>query len=75
MSADDSYFGRQSEWFDPTRVVRSIDARAVGPETMPLTKVMEEAKELQRGGTAPLSCPSVVESLPLRRHTRPPTRQ
>lgn len=49
MSADDSYFGRQPEWFDPTRVVRSIDEREVGPETMPLTTVMEEAKELQRG--------------------------
>jgi len=49
MSAAASYFADQPDWFHPARVMRSIDEREVDPETMPLTAVMEEAKNLQPG--------------------------
>ena len=49
MSADASYFADQPDWFDPARVMRSIDEREVDRETMPLTAVMEGAKNLQPG--------------------------
>lgn len=49
MSAGASYFADQPDWFDPARVTQSIDEREVDPETMPLTAVMEEAKNLQPG--------------------------
>jgi hypothetical protein len=48
-STDSSYFGEQPNWFDQERVVRSLDEREVDPETMPLTIVMGEAKDLQPG--------------------------
>ena len=49
VSADAAYFGDRPEWFDPQRVVQSIDEREVDPETMPLKTVMERARELQAG--------------------------
>jgi hypothetical protein len=49
ISADVSYFGDRPEWFDPTRVVLSIDERQVDPETMALTRIMNEAKGLKSG--------------------------
>ena len=49
ISADASYFGDRPEWFDPARVVLSIDEREVDPGRMPLTTVMEEARGLQPG--------------------------
>ncbi|MCP4201249.1 MAG: DUF1858 domain-containing protein [bacterium] len=48
-SVEVAYFGDRPEWFDPARVVHSIDERQVDPETMPLTTVMGEAKRLQPG--------------------------
>ncbi len=48
-SADASYFGDQPDWFEPARVVRSIDERQVDPDAMPLSTVMKEAKKLQPG--------------------------
>lgn len=48
-TADSSYFAPQPDWFDPERVVRSIDEREVDPEVMPLTAVIKGAKGLQPG--------------------------
>lgn len=49
VSADVSYFGDQPEWFDPARVVGSIDEREVDPDAMPLGMVMKRAQELKPG--------------------------
>ena len=48
-TVDSSYFAPQPDWFDPERVVHSIDDREVDPEAMPLTAVMKGAKGLQPG--------------------------
>jgi hypothetical protein len=55
MPDDLVYFGERPEWFDPARVVRSIDEESVGPEIMPLKPVLQEAGRLRSGEILALS--------------------
>lgn len=55
MAEDLDYFGERPEWFDPALVVRSVDERNVGPETMPLKPVLQEARRLRPGEILALS--------------------
>ena len=44
-----AYFASQPEWFDPEKVVASIDERAADPHKMPIVTVLQRAVTLRPG--------------------------
>ena len=42
-----SYFSNRPDWFDPTKIVASIDERHGDSNKMPITTVLQEAARLQ----------------------------
>ena len=49
ISAADSYFSSQPEWFDRTKIAASIDEREGGdPDRMAVTEVLQKATRLQQ---------------------------
>ena len=44
---DEAYLGEQPEWFDPSKVVASLDEVEVSDDTMPLVSLLEAANALQ----------------------------
>jgi len=44
-----SYFSAQPDWYDPARVMASIDGSTVDPNTMPLKPLLNRARRLVEG--------------------------
>jgi hypothetical protein len=45
-----SWFSDQPEWFDASRIVRSIDGRSADPDKMLIARVLQEAAALHSAG-------------------------
>jgi len=48
-SADTSYFGEEPGWFRSQSLVCTLEERDIDPDTMALTKLLDEARKLQSG--------------------------